>query len=274
MPDEVAFSHLTAAQLWQVPLSSRMERDERLHVMSPGEDNRVRRRGVVGHRGLEIRETERLEGLRVVGAADTWVDLGELTGMGMSVGLDDLIVAGDAVAQRLGAIEPLRAALDRRVRPRGRLMLVPALREVRLGSRSAMETRVRLMFVRAGLPEPELNGCVYTARGKLIGMADVLWRERRVAGEYQGSAFHSGPDQKRANRRRRKRFRDDGYRVGWIWADDMRTADARRACVVRFASLLGVPEYELDLDACEPAFFSQEYWEAMIERRARRRGKW
>jgi hypothetical protein len=273
MPDDVAFSHLTAAQLWQIPLPARMERDERFHVMSPGEDNRVRRRGVVGHRGLDIRETEWIEGLRVVGAADTWVDLGEMTGMGRSFGLDDLIVAGDAVAQRLGAIEPLRAALDRRVRPRGRLMLLPALKEVRLGSLSAMETRVRLMFVRAGLPEPELNGSVYTARGKLIGMADVLWREWRVAGEYQGSAFHSSPEQKRANRRRRKRFRADGIRVGWIWADDMRTVDARKACVVRFAGLLGIPEYELDLNACEPPFFSLEDWEAMIERRARRRNR-
>lgn len=271
MPADSAFSHFTAAQLWGIPLSARMADDDRLHIIHKGRDRRMRREGAVGHRGLEIRDTSLIGNLRVVGAADTWVDLGELTGLGNPVGLDDLIVAGDAVARILGDIDPLRQALARRNRPRGKLMLLPALRMARLGAQSGMETRVRLLFVRAGLPEPELNAWIYTARGKLLGCADVAWRRHRVTGEYQGSEFHAGDDQKRKDRRRRKGFRDDGWRSGEIWADDMRTSEARRKCVLRFARLLVFPEDELNLDACEPQFFSQEYWDALVERRIRRR---
>ena len=271
LPAGAAFSHLTAARLWGFPISAQMESDERLHVMVDGADRRIRRQGVVAHRGLDCRETALVEGLLTVGISDTWVDLGELTGLGNPVGLDDLIVAGDAAAQLLGDVSPLRDAVLRRVRPRGKLMLLPALRMVRLGAESGMETRVRLLFVRAGLPEPELNGLVWTARGKLLGRADMLWRTRRVTAEYQGAQFHSAPDQKRRDRRRLKGFRADGWRVGQIWADDMRTPEARRDCVLRFAHLLRVSEESLNLDACEPPFFSQEYWEAMLDRRARRR---
>ena len=68
-----------------------------------------------------------MEGLPVVAPADTWADLGEFVGPGRPVGLDDLIVAGDAVANLLGGTEPLRRAVERRVRPRGKVTLTYAI---------------------------------------------------------------------------------------------------------------------------------------------------
>ena len=142
MPCDTAFSHVTAALLLGLPLSAAVEEQELLDVMRPTGVAQVRRRGCHGHRGLERREVVVVGGLRVVGLADTWVDLGELVGRGL--GLDDLVVAGDAVARRLdlqqvddgsGAAGSgaalLGAALHARVRPRGKALLASALPLVR-----------------------------------------------------------------------------------------------------------------------------------------------
>jgi hypothetical protein len=114
--------------------------------------------------------------VRVVVAVDIWVDLGEVRG----VGLDDLVVAGDYVATLLGDGEGLRLALDGRVRPRGRTLLEAALREVRVGAKSPMETRARLVFTRAGLPEPEINAAVHDLDGGWILEGDLVWRVRQA----------------------------------------------------------------------------------------------
>src|SRR5262245_26228282 len=79
---DVAFSHLTAARLHGLPLSYAMEADDRIHVIQPIGEPRTRRPGSVCHRALHPREVVSVQGLSVVGLADTWVDLGELVGRG------------------------------------------------------------------------------------------------------------------------------------------------------------------------------------------------
>jgi hypothetical protein len=125
--DTFAFSHVTAALLWGLPLSYAVEEDERLHVIRCSGEAAIRRPGVAGHRGLEARQVREIDGLPVVGLADTWVDFGELIGPGRPVGLDDLIILGDAIATRLGSVKPLGDVLEARVRPRGKLTLLEAL---------------------------------------------------------------------------------------------------------------------------------------------------
>ena len=152
LPSDVAFSHITSARLLGLPLPSRIV-DSALHVMRSSDRTRIRRTGCRGHRGLETRGVEIVKGLRVVCGPDTWCDLGDLlTGL---LTVDDLIVIGDAILARLGE-EPsvLASVLESRVRPRGRTMLTEALGLIRAGARSPMESLTRLMFVRAGFPEP------------------------------------------------------------------------------------------------------------------------
>jgi hypothetical protein len=267
MPSGSVFSHLTAAALHRLPLSYRMEEDERLHVMRPIPFQRIRQPGIVGHRALHPRQVVLVDGLPVVGLADTWADLGELIGPGKPVGLDDTIVLGDAVATRLGKVTPLRAALSSRVRPRGKRTLVEALGLIRVGSWSPRETQTRIMFVRVGLPEPLPNQPVYlsTDPEQLLGIPDHSWWIKRpdplpdikVAGEYQGRAFHSSPAQRAYDLRRRKSFEDDDWIVEWMWDTDLDGTAARSATVVRFANATQTPISSLDLGACEPRFFSQ-----------------
>lgn len=280
LPPEAAFSHLTAARLHGWPLSYAMEEDTRIHVIHRIDRPHLRRAGVVGHRALHTRETVTVEGLRVVGPADTWVDLGELVGRGKPVGLDDLIVAGDAAAMALGEVAPLRAALERRVRPRGKVTLLEALEWIRVGSASARETTCRVMFVRAGLPEPQLNRPIYASWDPrvLLGVGDLVWEitkedgsVKRLVGEYQGAAFHSSPEQRQRDGVRSDGFESDGWPVEEIWNKHVNCTPARHATVTRFARELGFPLEELDLQATEPRFFSRHAMELAIQRQAWRR---
>jgi hypothetical protein len=280
LPPGAAFSHLTAAQLHGLPLSYAMEEDTRLHVIHDIEAAQIRRAGVVGHRALHPRETRSVDGLPVVGLADTWVDLGELVGRGKPVGIDDLIVVGDACATVLKTRAPLRAALAKRIRPRGKKTLVEALEYIRVGSWSPRETTCRLMFVRAGLPEPELNQPIFASWNPrlLLGYGDLVWRIElpdgrviKVIGEYQGKEFHESDEQRAHDEARRELFEADDWLVLEIWHADVDSTQARRETVRRFARELLVPFESLDLHAAEPRFFSRHAMELAFQRNASRR---
>lgn len=273
-PATAAFSHLTAGRLHGLPLSYSMEADERLYVMRPITQSRIRRADVVGHRAFHPRSTTVIDGLPVVDLADTWVDLGELVGRGKPVGLDDRIVVGDAIATRLNGIQPLRAALARRVGPRGKATLLEALDEIRVGSASPRETLARLMLVRCGLPEPALNEPVRGPGGSLLGIGDLVWKKQKVIGEYQGAQFHEGEKERERDRVRRAGLEDDNWSMEEIWNADMSATSARHDCVRRFASALGVEESDVILANCEPQFFSRHAMELALVREERRSSRW
>ena len=251
LPGDAAFSHVTAAQLWGLPLPAELQRDAVLDVMRVSGATRVRRAGCRGHRGLETRTVVSLRGLRVTGLADTWLDLGELT---PPVGVDDLVVVADDVLTRLlGPPRPgegaayreavaratVASALDSRVRPRGAVALRDALHLARAPVRSPMETRSRLVFQRAGLPEPRVNWPVRDQDGHWLLEGDLVWEEQRVVGEYQGhdhaSITHRGYDYQRA-----QLARDAGWTLLGIYAADVYAPARRAACLRRFAVALGL----------------------------------
>lgn len=257
LPGDCVFSHVTAAVLHGIPLPDHLEESKVLDVMRSSDRTPIRRRGCVGHRGLESRSIVQLESLRVVSLLDTWCDLGELVKRGLTG--DDLVVAGDAVARQLemavlaeavgasagvgrpagsGAIL-LQAALDARSSPRGGALLAQALPLVRSGSRSPMETRGRLMFHRAGFPEPELNAVIRDAHGGWLLEGDLVWRTQRVVGEYQGSD-HASIKRRSADSSRMTGAEADGYRVLEIYAEDVYRGARRRACLTRFARALDI----------------------------------
>ncbi len=264
-----AFSHLTATLLHNLPISYAMGADPMIHVLRRALDGSTRRPGVTGHRGLDLRTVVPVGGLPVTGLADTWVDLGELIGPGMPVGLDDLVILGDAVALRLGSVEPLREALERRVRPRGKLTLLEALEWIRFGSESAGETRTRLLVVRSGLPEPELNQPIVTSERVWLGRPDLMWRKERVLIEYQGAEFHTSDEDRARDDRRHSGFRDDGWAVVPVWNDNVNSDETRVALVLQIADLLGRSPNTLRVAECHPRFFSRRMLE-LADIRARR----
>jgi hypothetical protein len=215
-PEHSAFSHLTAARIHGLPLAPDWSSSEPLHVVRPNAAAPMRRAGVVCHRGLERRQTTVRHRLLVVAAADTWCDLAP------GLPLDERVILADAVVNVWNGI-PLDQLLEA-VRQRGRRRGVRALREalplIRTRSRSRMETVARLAFLRAGLPEPELNCTILDAAGEWLSCPDFVWRAKKVAAEYDGEHHRLDKRQWRSDHARRRAMIGEGWRLHVMTADD------------------------------------------------------
>ncbi|MRG59091.1 hypothetical protein GE115_04295 [Agromyces sp. CFH 90414] len=183
MPSAHAFSHVTAAELFGLPLPSM--RESPLHVSAlSGREPRMR--GIVGHRldasRIEIRSRQ---GVRTVSAADAWCQLASMRGPAFSH--DDLVAAGDRLLgwpRPLIRVEELDAAIDRHRGSRGTLARDRARRDIRPGSASRRESLLRLDVIRRGFPEPECNGPIDLPTGRVYG--DLVFRREKVLMEYEG----------------------------------------------------------------------------------------
>ena len=247
LPTDCVFSHVSAAQLWGIPLPAPLEDQVALDVMRATGKGCIERRGCISHRGKERRVTTMVHGLPVTSLADTWVDLGEVVDRGL--GRDDLVVAGDVVAGRTSglhpgspvtdAVQPLADALAARVRPRHKTLLMTALSLLRTGVRSPMETRARLMFHDARFPEPEVNGPVHAGDGGWLAEGDLVWRQQRVVGEYQG-AVHAGIAARSRDAYRSGLLRDEGWTVLELFREDLVDRARRTTTLRRFARALNL----------------------------------
>lgn len=240
LPPDVAFSHLTACGVWDLPVPRQMDDHPVLDVMRDTARNRIRRSKCRGHRGLEFRSIDTVDGLRVVSQLDTWCDLGELPN---HVALRDLVAVGDSIANRLGDRSLDHPAftdqLGRRVRPRGLRILESALELIRFGSRSPMESYTRVLVVQAGFPEPRINVALGDEEHEWLLTGDLVWDEQRVVLEYQGS-HHASRAQRSRDANRAGVAIDHGATLVEVWAEDL--YDARRRCrlLLRVAQHLGV----------------------------------
>lgn len=239
--DGLVLSHCSAAVVHGLPVPRWCEH-EALHVTTGGP--RIRRPGVVTHRGARAPDTVR--GMAVTSLVDTWIDLAP------ALALDDLVVLGDAVARRLGSVEPLAAVVGRRVP--GVRRAREALTWVRVGSASPMETRSRVLVVRAGLPEPELNVTVHDDDGGWLGEGDLVWREARVVGEYQGSHHFGDYDRGDKDIVRRRGMESSGWSHVDFTKDDYYRRPRRLALLRRLGALLGcaLDEEAMTLIAQDP----------------------
>ena len=86
------------------------------------------------------------------------------------------------------------------------------LSSCRDGVDSRPETRLRLLLLGAGLPEPRTQCPVRTAGGRVVARLDLGWPELRLGCEYDG-AGHLDPRQVRADLRRHNGIREAGWLV-------------------------------------------------------------
>lgn len=172
--------------------------------------NRRRPKGIeVWSDRYEPHEVESVRGVLVTTPARTCLDLA------CRLPTEDAVVAIDALARatRLDMAE-VDALADRCVGRRSIRRARQILRLVDAGSESPKETRLRLLYIRAGFPRPETQIKVYEY-GLVVAVLDMGWRDIMVAADYEG-------DHHRLSRRR---FNNDIRRhatvteLGW---DDMR----------------------------------------------------
>ncbi|MDN4172296.1 hypothetical protein QWY28_05035 [Nocardioides sp. SOB77] len=154
-----AFVHVSVTD----PKDRRWQPGLKAHVAPPGTRTRT-------WRGVPVSEPVRM-----------FVELASM------LDLVDLVVAGDSMVRVLGmTAADLRAGLERTSdywSPAARY----AAGFVRDGVRSPMETRVRLLLVLAGLPEPAVAHRVRAANGDVLLELDLAYVEHRLAIEYHGT---------------------------------------------------------------------------------------
>lgn len=200
-----AFSHATAARLWGISVPERLERLPDLHVSVTG--GQPRRAGVVTHRVRDL-DSRRLRGLPLISPEEAWLQLAPV------LSLDELVIAGDSAVRRkrpLSSLPLLEQIVASRAGQRGVASARRALRDVRCGTDSRPESRLRLILVRAGLPEPIIGHTVHH-EGYWVGTPDLAYVHERVAIEYQGSG-HRQEEVFEEDIDRLERFREAGWTV-------------------------------------------------------------
>lgn len=155
--------------------------------------------GCTGHSALD-HDIEDRDGLLLTSPLRTSFDLMR------ERRLVEAVVVADAFMWRLGLPRVLLAAYvaDRRRWPGVRETRV-AVDLAREGVRSPGESRLRLVYVLAGLPEPWVNVPVVDSRGVVLGVPDLTHPGRPVGSEYDGG-YHDEEDQPHQDRRRQNRL--------------------------------------------------------------------
>ena len=239
LPASSALSHVTAARILGLPLPRRWTPTEPLHVMNVTAAARTRRAGCEGHRGLESRRVMQRNGVRVVSPEDTWCDLAASG----ALDLDELIVLGDAVVhyQRGIPYQQLAEAVSWRRGGRGTRLRAEALPQLRPRNNSPMETRARLLFLRGGLPEPELNVVIHDQNsGQWLSDSDFVWRREKVVAEFDGDHHRTDRQQWQNDVARRENLQDDGWAFVQLTYASVMIYPRNQATVRRVGHLLGL----------------------------------
>lgn len=189
MPDGAFFAGRTALALRALPVTAGPELD--VAVFSAR--RAPRGRGVRGRRIHPLlAHVELVQGLPTATVASAWAMLAA------EVSLRELIIIGDAIVHvprdRTGALRPEQAlaTIDQLARAieagprRGTPVLRAAVSRIRTGSASPVETGLRLDAEAAGLPTPLLDVEIVDARGRRIGITEIVFPEQRVAVEVEG----------------------------------------------------------------------------------------
>ena len=143
---------------------------------------------IVRNERLQDDEITKVAGIPVTTRARTAFDLGRHLEWGEAIARLDALMR-----VQVFSIEDVLLLAKRHQGARGLRQLRAALPLVDGGAASPPETRLRLLFIDAGLPKPTTQIPVVDLRGRLVRMLDMCWEDFRVAAEYDG-------DQHRTNR--------------------------------------------------------------------------
>lgn len=180
-----------------------------------------------------------LDGLLATTCARTVADLGR------RLRLNDAVVAADAALHAGLALEELNAQLGAWPRRRGIALARRAIALADGRSESPGETRSRVLMWRLGLPMPELQYEVLTARGRY--RSDFAWPSRRLLGEFDGRVKYGEllrpgerpEDALMREKRREQQLRAAGWWVvRWTMADLQDPVGFRRIIESGFANAL------------------------------------
>jgi hypothetical protein len=226
-------SHASAARVYGVPLP--VLPDEHISVTDPA--LRRPRPGVRCHVCREP-DTRVVGGVRVSAPAQLFVELASM------LSLVDLVVVGDELVRR--GLTTTSELVDHCGRATGSGSLARRAADlVRERVDSPMETRLRLLLVLAGLPEPEVNLTLRDVDGVPLRRYDLIYRQARTIVEYDGRQHTERVENWEDDLLRREAIDNDQWRIlvvtsRGIYVDPARTIE-RVWRVLRSRQLPGVP---------------------------------
>ncbi len=253
-PDAV-ISHHSAARLY----GAVVPRSPLVHLTVRRAQDRRRREGLQWHVHPDP-ATWVFGGIRVTTPAQTFLDLAH------DMDLVALVVLGDSLVHR-GRVTPgqlVDAAQDR-----GSARARQAALLVRRGAESPMETKVRLLLVLAGLPEPRVQVTLVDEEGSPRYRLDLSYPELKVAIEYDGRHHAEDADQWGHDIDRREWLDGRGWRLVVVRSPDVHATPW--ATVLRIAGVLASRGFDKPLPAQAPAGFARHFPEQPW--RATRRGR-
>ena len=177
-PAGSAVSHASALRLHGVDLPWQVAHDDRVHLSVPSSAVVPRRAGFAVHtHDAALLPVHHVQGLLVVPPEHAWRQLAG------SLALDEVVVLGDSLLRRKRPVSSLDALRETvRTTPagtRGVARMRTALGDLRPGTDSPMETRTRLVLVRAGLPCPAVNVPVLDPAGRFVALPDMTFLDRK-----------------------------------------------------------------------------------------------
>lgn len=187
MPTSSAFTSVTAARLWRIPLPAYVENGLRVVDVAALAPRRAPRganiRGSKYSSGVARRVV--VHGLPVLSAIDTWCSLTSVLDIAdLAAVADHLLSDGPGVRLAHAILDELQVAVDRRAGHRGSRALQDALALARPHCWSRTETLARVALTTAGIPEPVLNHPL--AVGRRLVRLDLAWPDARFGLEYDG----------------------------------------------------------------------------------------
>jgi hypothetical protein len=132
-----------------------------------------------------------------------------------------VVTADAAVWSQPALLGTLAEIGERFAHVRGAGVMTEALRLVRFGAQTPLETLSRLRLMRCGIEEPQLQVALRIG-GDELAVVDMLWPTRRVVGEADGRVKYIDRETLVAEKVREDRIRDLGFRVvRWTWDEIM-----------------------------------------------------
>jgi Protein of unknown function (DUF559) len=202
-----------------------------VHVSMASREVRCRRAGVAAHLGAAAAQTTVYDGIPISSPVQCFLDLASV-----AVALVDLVIAGDSLvkANDLDPQQFVAAAAAYQGRNARRARRAATL--IRAGVDSAMETRIRLLIVFAGLPEPHVNFIIRAAGSKWRWRFDLCYPEYKLIIEYDGCQHAFNSEQWIHDLERREWLDQYGWRIvvvtsEGIYHDPLRTLQRVRTAL-------------------------------------------
>ena len=195
-------SHVSAARFCGVPIPT--VRDE--HVSVVRRSDRRSRDGIICHYTPHAL-VRTVRGVRVSDYPQMFCELASL------LPLVDLVVVADHLLRHRRITKSALLKFCATWTGAGARLARVAASYARIGVDSPMETRLRMLLLLAGLPEPVVNHEIRDDVGNLIRRYDLSYPSARLAIEYDGRLHIDRVERWESDLDRREASDDDGWRM-------------------------------------------------------------